>query len=112
MKHYLRLFILVLTSFFSTSSLLAYDFEVDGIYYNVLSLEDLTCEVTYKDTNYKSYSGEIIIPSNVTYSNKTYSVTSIGLRAFSGCSSLTSIDIPNSVAYIGYGAFRDCTGLT
>ena len=40
------------------------------------------------------------------------SVTSIGLCAFSGCSSLTSIEIPDSVTSIGDSAFYDCSSLT
>ena len=36
----------------------------------------------------------------------------IGHCAFSGCSSLTSIKIPNSVKRIGYSAFYECTSLT
>ena len=40
------------------------------------------------------------------------SVTSIGSSAFSGCSGLTSITIPNSVTSIGDYAFEDCTSLT
>ena len=40
------------------------------------------------------------------------SVTSIGRYAFSGCSGLTSIEIPDTVTSIGYSAFSGCSGLT
>ena len=40
------------------------------------------------------------------------SVTSISESAFYGCSGLTSITIPNSVTSIGYSAFNGCSGLT
>jgi uncharacterized protein (UPF0248 family) len=40
------------------------------------------------------------------------SVTSIGVNAFSSCTSLTNVTIPNSVASIGDGAFAWCISLT
>ena len=39
-------------------------------------------------------------------------MTSIGYNAFGGCTSLSTITIPNSVTSIGYNAFYKCTGLT
>jgi hypothetical protein len=39
-------------------------------------------------------------------------VTSIGRNAFSNCSGITAVTIPNSVTSIGLGAFEGCRGLT
>lgn len=95
----------------STISAWAYDFEVNRICYNINSdgtSVTVTCQV---DPN-KDYKGCITIPASVTYSGKTYSVTSIGGYAFRGCTGLTSVTIPNSVTHIGGGAFASCSGLT
>ena len=50
--------------------------------------------------------------SSLTSIEIPFSVTSIGEYAFSGCSSLTSIEIPSSVTSIGMCAFSDCSSLT
>ena len=56
-----------------------YDFEASGIYYLITGSN--TVEVTYKDTNYSSYSGNVNIPASVTHDGMTYSVTTIGSSA-------------------------------
>lgn len=89
----------------------AYDFVVDGIYYNK-NTDGTSVAVTFKDNNYFSYSGSIVIPSIVAYDAKTYDVTSIGDNAFRLCPELTSITIPESVTSIGDDAFRSCIELT
>ena len=108
-----KLFFLLL-ALVATTSLWAHDVEVDGIYYNYLDNNNV--EVTYRGDHYSSYdneyAGEVIIPETVTYYGTTYSVTSIGDRAFCYCSSLTSITIPNSVTSIGNYAFSGCSSLT
>ena len=98
------LFSLILSVVFSTSAL-AYDVEIEGIYYN-LNSEGKTAKVTKNwDDN---YSGEVIIPSSITVEGQEYTVTSIGAYAFQECSGLTSVTIPNSVTSIGYEAFYKC----
>ena len=89
--------------------------KINDLYYN-LNATDKTAEVTYEfqksSSNYSTLTS-VAIPSTVTDSNgATYSVTSIGDDALSGCRALTSLTIPNSVLSIGYAAFYDCGGLT
>ena len=127
-QFYLKTLVLLLMSMVGVNAF-AYDCVVDGIYYN-LNNEEMTAEVTYNDNSYNSYSGDIVIPSEITpnsggiivSSNRTnkaypvgggtYRVTSIRSGAFDDCIDLTSITIPNSVTIIGGGAFYGCTGLT
>jgi hypothetical protein len=71
-------------------------------------------EVTYLNewNETPSYTGEVIIPEIVTYSDTEYTVTSIGDEAFMYCGSLTSIELPSTVTTIGYCAFTCCNQLT
>ncbi len=103
--------IMMLAVLASFQRLAAYDFKLDGIYYNILSEEDQTVEVTNSGYS-KCYSGEIILPSRILWNSKTYKVTSIGDGAFCWCSALTSVAIPSSVTSIGNRVFEGCSGLT
>ena len=91
-----------------------YDFEADGIYYNITSRGDKTVKVTY-DSHYRAnYSGNVTIPATVTNKDIEYRVIAIGSSAFSDCNGLTSVTIPASVTSIGSSAFAssDLTSVT
>ena len=87
---------------------LPYDAEINGIYYNFWGYQ---ATVTSTKSG-ASYTGNVVIPSHVTYNGTIYKVTGIGNYAFYGCSGLTSITIGNSVTSIGKRAFHHCSGLT
>lgn len=105
-----RFFALLLLCAVSTLSW-AYSFEVDGIYYNYNSTGP-GVYVTFKNTSYNSYSGNVEIPVSVSYGGKAYDVTGIGSHAFYGCTNLTNISIPNTVTHIDDYAFYNCFAIT
>ena len=77
--------------------------QIDDLYYYLVS-GDKTAKVTYGQDK---YTGDIVIPSSVTYNGVVYSVTAIGYSAFSYCSELTSVEIPATVKLIDTYAFRN-----
>lgn len=105
MKHWL---LTLLAMFFSTNTS-AYDFKADGLYFKILSSEENTCAVTHGD---EKYSGDIAIPSQVSYNGQTLMVTNISDDAFNNCHKLSSITIPHSVTKIGDSSFYNCFELT
>lgn len=84
-------------------------FVVDGIYYTITS--GSTVSVTYRDANYCSYDGAVIIPSTVEHGGKTYTVNKIDMSAFRECKNPMGLEVivPNTVTTIGDYAFYNST---
>lgn len=80
--------------------------EIDGMNYNIT---ETGANVISSSNKYK---GDVVIPASVSHDGRTYSVTSIGESAFSSCTNLTSVTIPESVTSIGKQAFYNCSRLT
>lgn len=103
---------------------------VDGINYETND-DNFTATVVASDG--EPYKGALVIPASITYNNRTYDVTNIESTAFSyngfitsvdihapitetgsmfsGCTSLTSVSLPETVTTIGSYAFSGCTSL-
>lgn len=89
------------------------DFEVNGLYYNVVDLVNRTCEVTFDTPYYSSYNQEeIVIPESVQYQGRTFQVVGISHDAFNGSKLVKKLTIPKSIKTIGKDAFLNCTGLS
>ena len=96
----------------------AYDFEVDGYRYNITSVADLTVEVVAtpigRIENNRilgiETTEEIIIPSTVQYSGKTFGVTRIGKSALENAD-VKSVIVPEGIIAIGERAFYWCDNL-
>lgn len=80
----------------------AYDFQVDGIYYNLTSYNDAV--VTHGD---KKYTGSVFIPTDVKWNSRKINVVGIGDQAFKDCEELTSVILTYKVTHIGEHAFYE-----
>lgn len=95
-----------------------YDFIANGLHYTIKGDEAIVTGSVLNDCN--GYANmvhgipkcDIIIPEQVTFKGVKYSVTMIGASAFSGCSGIVSVTIPQTVTKIGRSAFFGCSGIT
>ena len=125
---YNRIFMLMVALMMSLSSFAVGTYyktvEIDGIHYAIYIDENTPpyAWTTSHDYDYISYSGDITIPSSVTYeventwsgddkyqySDVTFPVMYINWGTFNNCENVKSVTIPNSVIEIQKGSFENC----
>ena len=86
----------------------SYSAYVSGLKNKVLTNVTIPRTLVYEYYDYNDKDEE----GNAKLKRRTHAVTRIADQAFKGCSSLTSVTIPNSVTSIGKDAFYGCSGLT
>ena len=114
MKKIIPKVMLIIASVFMSINIYAYDFEVDGFYYNIISTGDLTCEVTHSGLGNQNelYTGNIEIPATTNYRDKEWKVVAIGDSTFYNCSNLTKITLHTNIVSVGVSSFQNCKWLS
>lgn len=117
MKKFTFLLVSLFLTCLSASADISPDFTIDGIHYKITNPSNLEVAVTYKFyssyfSKYENdYTGDIIIPETVKYGTRNFKVTSINNNAFYDCKYLNSVQIPQSVKFLGAASFSGCEKL-
>lgn len=102
-----RIFTLMFAAMLAGQAWAQTTFEVGNLKYTII---EGTTNVSVSSGS-TAPTGKLEIPSTVNYDGATYTVTGIDKNAFSNCSGITAVTIPNSVTSCGSGAFLGC-GMT
>ena len=100
---------MVMAMLWLSISAFAYDFEVDGICYDITSFTDLTVSASSLSEDTKS---ELVIPETVEFNGKTLKVTSVGENFAVNNNTIQTVYISNGISIIENNSFRSCTKLT
>lgn len=129
MKKLIILLLGMLCALPSIAAIWEKNFCVDGIYYMVISDDEVTVMSSslgnqpawaegmtgilpgYQRNKNIDYAGDIVIPEKVSYDGVEYTVTEIAYGAFAQCKDLKSVVMPNTIRAVGEGAFYDCPSL-
>ena len=89
--------------------------KINGLWYTI-NCSAGTARVAYETSTFPYYitcpTGDIVVPSSISYGGNNYTVEGIDSYAFYRCTGITSVTIPSSVLVIGWSAFDGCTSLT
>ena len=89
-----------------TTPVFSQTFEVGEFQYSITSDSTVTVTKYLSNSNYNN----IEVPYSVTYQNVNYIVTAIGDWGFYN-KNIISVTLPESIASIGYAAFKECRSL-
>ena len=67
---------------FSSSMLYAYELEVNGVYIGIIGTRIAYVTSRGEETSEPCYSGDVVVPEQVTYNGRVYNVTSVADNAF------------------------------
>jgi len=84
-------------------------FEVDGMNFEIISLDRHTVQLLPPAKGH--YQGDIVVPDSLAFEGVTYTVTALADSAFRGCTELTSVTVPPTVAFAGSKLFKGCIAL-
>lgn len=93
------------------------DFKAGALYFRILGeygdsiVEVYPPKCNCNEDDHYSQLDTCIIPAKVIYNDKIYVVKGIGAFAFDGCSRLKKVVLPNTITYIGPGAFSMCDSI-
>ena len=104
-KFYSFGFVMLLSLMLCGIAAVAQTVTVDNIVYEIWN--DGTAQLQ----NGKSATGDVVIPAEVEYDGKKYSVSRIKDDAFEKNTAITSVEMPVSVKWIGRFAFEGCRSL-
>ena len=102
MKQIVRKLVMSIFMLWTFISASAYDLEVDGLYYNIISIPDKTCALAHGDN---AYSGVIEIPNAILVNGRCLDVVKIDKFTFIKGDSILELTIPSSITEIEGRAF-------
>lgn len=106
MKQIIQTIWIVVTIVWLSISVSAYDFEIDGIRYNLISATDLTVETTESQESISKENNSLTIPDEIEYNNRLLKVVRVGANSFKGCV-FKQVTIGSNVEEIGENAFAN-----
>lgn len=97
MKKFIILSLTLLT--ITSTKAFAYDFQAEKLCYTIISPEEKTVSVEAAE---EKPTGDVVIPSIVSYNGVDFKVTRIADNGFAHCSDITTLTIPQTMTHIGY----------